>query len=63
MGVDASESSQTARSNSIITGVRNDYFLMIPHNNVGYLTLTIYEKAYLATNLMGQLTDIASEFE
>ena len=63
MGVYASEPSQTARSDSIITGVRNHYFLMISHNNVGYPTLTIYKKAYLTTNFMGQLTDIASEFE
>jgi hypothetical protein len=63
MGVYAPESSQTAWSDSIIAGVWNHYFLMVSHNNVGDLTLTIDEEAYLKTNFMGQVTDIASEFE
>jgi hypothetical protein len=36
---------------------------MVSNNNVGYLTSTVYEKAYLTANFMGQTTDIASEFE
>ncbi len=63
MGVYAPEPSQTARSDAIIADIGDYYFLMISHNNVGYFALTIYEKAYLTTNVMGQPDDITSKFE
>ena len=63
MGVYASGASQPAGGDAIFTDIRNDDSLMISHNNIGYLTLTVYEKAYLATDFVGKPADIASKFE
>jgi hypothetical protein len=63
MGVYASEPSQTAGSGAIIADIGNHYFLMISHNNIGYLALTIYEKAYLTANFIRKPADVTSKFE
>jgi hypothetical protein len=63
MGVYASQSFQTTGSHAIFTGIRDDNPMMVSHNDIDYLSLTVYKKAYLSANFMGERAYVTSKFE